>query len=493
MCANRAGALEKPPLSKKAKLCVGVVTSTSPPSISLSNTPSGTTDQPSLFVQTQVYNDLYQRVKRLASHKSNVNNIQVIGPKGIGKTWALQELAKVFEDVDYVDLSMEKPQPLQSKKKFLLIDNAQKVTSDMVYDGIREKTIVAAFSPGARVKDGSKILAKMCGDGRHRLFFWRPFTWNEAQVLVSKLGYTIAAKTDFEKEEISMRHLRSLYCKTSGIPRYMASYLIDNDLAFMILDLEEQYKGMVNMETLEALNMSSEDVNTTIVSLLSSGKCLVWDPPCVIGCAYSTTSKGINKWKPVHPYYMFKALRMLENPLNPLKWQQLETITQVMLRADVVVSGKNGSLSVKGADTVLYQDYIGSKPPQIEVLSSVILLVLAQNHNVIDSILYDLRGTPKVVYFVQTSSLEYSKKKKSLSSLADPVKCGRKVLSDVSIANHYTDVLGRNQKHYYIYATTDLTGSKGYSDVYFMNLLAFCPNYSSIYEVGDGDSDSDSD
>ena len=61
--------------------------------------------------------------------------------------------------------------------------------------GIEEKTIVAAFSPGARVKDGSKILAKMCGDGRHQLFFWRPFTWNEAQVLISKLGYTIAAST----------------------------------------------------------------------------------------------------------------------------------------------------------------------------------------------------------------------------------------------------------------------------------------------------------
>ena len=51
-----------------------------------------------------------------------------------------------------------------------------------------------------------------------------------------------------------------------------------------------------------------------------------------------------------------------------------------------------------------------------------------------------------------------------------------------------TNVLGRKQKQYYIYATTDLTGSKSYSDVYFMDLLAFCPNYSSIYEVGDSDS-----
>lgn len=88
----------------------------------------------------------------------------------------------------------------------------------MSYYGIKEKTIVAAFSPGARVRDGCKILAKMCGDGRHRYFFWRPFTWNEAQVLISKLGYTIAAKTNFEEKEISMHHVRSLYCKTNGIP-----------------------------------------------------------------------------------------------------------------------------------------------------------------------------------------------------------------------------------------------------------------------------------
>ena len=204
----------------------------------------------------------------------------------------------------------------------------------------------------------------------------------------------------------------------------------------MMHDLEEQYRGMVNRETREALDMRSKDISIEISSLLSSGTCHAWDPPCVLGCAYSTTIFAIKEWKPIHPCYMFKDLQTLGNPPNPLKWQQLETITQVMLRADVVVSGKNGSLSVKGADTVLYQDYIGSKPPQIEVSSSVILLFLAQNHNVIDSILYDLRGTPKVVYFVQTSSLEYSKKKKSLSSLADPVKHGRKVLSHVSIANH---------------------------------------------------------
>ena len=482
MCAYRADDQEKPPQSKKAN------TGRNSPTTGQPSLPQGN----ALFVHTQIYNELYKMVQDCACHKSIVNNIQVIGPKGVGKTWALRELARAFEDVQYVDLSIEMPQPLQSEKKILLIDNAQKVTQNMGYDGIREKTIVAAFSPGARVRDGCKILGKMCGDGRHQLFFWRPFTWDEAQELISKLGYTIDEKTNLEEKKISKRRLRSLYCKTNGIPRYIDRYFWAKNLSFMMHDLEEQYKSMVSKETREALDMDSNKINTEISALLSTGKCFAWDPPSVLGCAYSTTSCGIKEWKPAHPYYMYKALKVLGNPLKVLDWQRLETLTQVMLRADVVVSGKNGSLSVKGADTVLYQDRIGSIPPEIQIEDgSVILLILALNHNVLDSILYDLRGNPKRVYFVQTSSTEYSRKKKKLRSLADKVKDGGTELSRVSIKEHYTDILKGTHEQYYIYATTDLTGSKSHRDVYFMDLLAFCPNYSSIYEVGDSGSESD--
>ena len=46
---------------------------------------------------------------------------------------------------------MRCPSHCKAKKKILLIDNAQKVTKEMSYYGIKEKTIVAAFSPGAKV------------------------------------------------------------------------------------------------------------------------------------------------------------------------------------------------------------------------------------------------------------------------------------------------------------------------------------------------------
>lgn len=51
MCTNYAGALEKPPLPKKLKLCDEIVTSTNPP-----------LPQNNVFVRTQIYNSLYQRV-----------------------------------------------------------------------------------------------------------------------------------------------------------------------------------------------------------------------------------------------------------------------------------------------------------------------------------------------------------------------------------------------------------------------------------------------
>lgn len=52
-----------------------------------------------------------------------------------------------------------------------------------------------------------------------------------------------------------------------------------------------------------------------------------------------------------------------------------------------------------------------SKPQITAAHSNVTLLVLALNHNVTDFIMYDLRGTARV-YFVQTSSSPYSRKKK---------------------------------------------------------------------------------
>lgn len=72
-----------------------------------------------------------------------------------------------------------------------------------------------------------------------------------------------------------------------------------------------------------------------------------------------------------------------------------------------ILGTKKGNLSVKGATNSVNQKFIGGQP-HIEDMC-VTLLVLAHNHNVVDSILYDCRGTPVKIYFVQTSSQAYSK------------------------------------------------------------------------------------
>lgn len=108
------------------------------------------------------------------------------------------------------------------------------------------------------------------------------------------------------------------------------------------------------------------------------------------------------------------------------RWLQLETITQLMLFTSTVeVSGCGGSLKVPKATTVVHQQCIGDKPSIAE--DTITLVVLAEGHNVIDSIVYDLRGHPAAVYFVQTSKSMYSSKKKGIKSLSDEVKNGYQI------------------------------------------------------------------
>ena len=138
-----------------------------------------------------------------------------------------------------------------------------------------------------------------------------------------------------------------------------------------------------------------------------------------------------------------------------------------MLTSGVKVLGNKSELSVTAAQETIQQNEIGEKPEIPDC--SVSLLVLARNHNVIDSILYDCRRNPRKVYFVQTSSSAYSSKKKGIECLQNPVK---KDSTDVSngkpIIDYYTDFLSGKVEKYYIYATTDCSRStKKRNDVYF--------------------------
>lgn len=157
--------------------------------------------------------------------------------------------------------------------------------------------------------------------------------------------------------------------------------------------------------------------------------------------------------------------------------------------SDVKVLGRESELSVKVAEEKIVQNEIGEKPAIH--FNCVTLLVLARKHNVIDTILYDCRRKPSKVYFVQTSSSPYSRKRKGIECLQDPVKKDRIDMSNGKpIIDHYTDFLSGKVEPYYIYATTDCSRStKKRNDVYFLDLLKLCPDSSSNYESDDSESD----
>ena len=81
-------------------------------------------------------------------------------------------------------------------------------------------------------------------------------------------------------------------------------------------------------------------------------------------------------------------------------------MTCLMLSLDFKVLRKGSEVPVKGAEKIIQQKEIGVIP-DIEK-DCVTLVLLARKHNVIDSILYDRRGQPNNVYFVQTFSLAFT-------------------------------------------------------------------------------------
>ena len=135
-----------------------------------------------------------------------------------------------------------------------------------------------------------------------------------------------------------------------------------------------------------------------------------------------------------------------------------EYYTVDAVRSGVTVLGNKSELSVTAAQKTIQQNEIGEIPEIPDRSAS--FLVLARNHNVIGSILYDCRRKSRKVYFVQTSSSAYSNKKKGIECLQNPVK---KDSIDVSngkaIIDYYTDFLSGKVEKYYIYATTDCSRS----------------------------------
>ena len=440
----------------------------------------------STFVETKVFQELLEQIHGMK--EKGKNNIQIFGPKGTGKTQALLWLNELLPDSRYIDLAEEK-ETVEFDNTVLLIDNAQLFTYDIKRASIRNKTVIAAFSPDANVTAGRKCFSKCCGDGNDIHCRWRPFLYDEVKCLVNKLGFTIASKTNFEQNNITERHLKAVFSKTNGNPRFIINYFRDQHFMYMYQTLSDQFGDMMVVDCL----CSPDKICESFVAILKTGECPLWDCPYVLGAAYCTNIEGLGEWKLAHSFYGFQAVEHLGRSAFKwgMRWQQLESMTQLMLStSDVKAIGRKSELSVKGAEKTIQQKKVGETPDIDDHV--VTLLVLAHNHNVVDSILYDRRGKPKKVYFVQTSSSAYSHKKKGIECLQDPVKNDSTDMSNgESIIHHYTAFLKGKVETYYIYATTDCSRSTKRDDVYFLDLLTLCPDYSRNYYKIDEIDDSD--
>lgn len=131
-----------------------------------------------------------------------------------------------------------------------------------------------------------------------------------------------------------------VFCKTVGNPRYIYSYLVHKDLMEMMDDMDDQHRSMISKTTTRILGMTTQQVNEEILSLMSTGTCQVGSVPVILGCAYCNDSRGKGERKLANPYFGFNAVRRLGVPLAGLRWQQLETITQLMLYTSSVINGQ---------------------------------------------------------------------------------------------------------------------------------------------------------
>ena len=142
---------------------------------------------------------------------------------------------------------------------------------------------------------------------------------------------------------------------------------------------------MVLSESLNVVGVTREELNQNIIATMSSGECTAdyrW-----LGYCYPSRNWG-QTWKLANVSYVYFAIhRLLPGNFKALgSWQKLETITRLLLMSSVtkVVNNKKHVLTIPQVQSTIYQQYIGECPHISE--NTVTLLVLAEGHNVIDSI-----------------------------------------------------------------------------------------------------------
>ena len=336
----------------------------------------------------------------------------LIGPKGVGKSAALAFL-KRSEDI-LIDLAGGNLDlPTLSHGQRLLIDNAQLFSQDKHHFRLRGRTVIAAFSPGIYGKSHHH-LQKACGDGCCIDFYFRPFQISEAKQLTESLGFTICDSdcSSYSDKRLSYDDFYKVYFETNGIARYIKSYLLHGfHHNMMYQEISKQYYQLENDEMMKHFSQTKDELNGAIVDVLATNTCEMVSPVVKMGFAYCLSTTGTSDFKLASPFFAWLALSRLGRFDASLKWQKLETLTQLLIRFTTCpfLNTDQNKRCLPKADATIHQQNIGDKCQPHEGV--VTLFILAEGHNVVDFILFD--NTIRMeVYFIQTSLSSYKKEKK---------------------------------------------------------------------------------
>ena len=439
--------------------------------------------QTNLFVETAVFHELKGKISRLPTPNYPWRAIFIYGPKGFGKSWSLKELCFIYKGY-YVDLGNEFVDFGKIKSHdYLFLDNAQEFREETIpLKFCLPKYIIASFSPGVS-QTGYKILRKRVGDGSYFKFYCRPFTLSEAEALVKKHHFKIVecegenGASDYEKETISRRDFYYMYSVTNGNPRHIVSYLYCQ-YSFEVVkqDVAEQFHESQGKEVVAVVGSDAERIDKYILDFVLGKSCDdEFNVIVQLGLAYCTDSMGDGQFKISSLFYLKKAVENMHEFVCDEDWRRLEVITQLMiLCGPCQATLDNKEYTIPRATKKIVQKEIGNLPMPGEVSEGVVtLLKLASGHNVVDFVLYDRRGTPMCVYFIQTSKSNYGIKKskqKYKAALSKKVMSGKTEKSAVSIEKHYTASFEELDVRY-VFATTDLCGSDNNPEVIFLSLL----------------------
>ena len=438
-------------------------------------------DFPNYVVLKEEVDELCVRLDR-----SLYTGLLVIGPKGCGKTTSLYKLSLDLEQKKmktlYVDLatvkSLQKELHVFIRERadidVLLIDNVQCFDSSAI-SFLTVPFFVAASSPGRDSKNVHEF-QKAHIDGMVGIVHFSPLDKDWSKKYLEHLGVVVKNETECTGSEqmstdppthsgrvssLTWQEFLRLVYHTGGIPRYLYTYVKDNEDYLTQMDdemtkqLDDALKELDRKSVMESITRIALSHDAWVSNLIALVNCEI---------AYLGTDE---KYYLTSPFYMFQVIKE-EGLEYSSDWRKLEWLTLFLLKhTDCRISNsKQRDDSDERTYIVLprvgrtyQQTEIGKFPPDKE---QDIIISLASGHPVIDTIVVCTQD--KKLYFIQTSFSKYSVHKKKRADLKQT--CITK--GGDTVYHHYA----KEYKGYdtvYVYATPQDDSSSDV-DVFFWDL-----------------------